>query len=456
MTELMERALQDADDTDVVVQGYGVLDQTGRVFTELFGKSRGIIIADENTWAVAGPAVQASLEAAGVELDESYVFPAVPTVYAGYENVELLREYLRDRDVIACSIGSGTINDLVKMASEELGRRYMNVCTAASMDGYAAFGASITKNGFKQTMTCRAPQGLVADLDVIAAAPQRCTATGVGDLIEKVPAGADWILADLLGVEPIDQETWDLVQGPLAKAISDPKGLAEGRPEAFEGLLEGLVMSGLSMQKYRISSRPASGAGHQFSHTWEMEHLGMDQDPPLTHGFKVGLGTIAVLALWERILKIDFSQLDIDAVVAAWPTAQEEEARVRASFSDDMVEPAVKQTMAKYLTAEELRERLELVKRTWPEALRRCREQLMPAEEVESILRRVGAVYHPEQIGLSRERFHDTYARARMIRSRYTLLDFLYQAGVLETEVDALFADDGFWAQRPWSQDQGD
>ena len=195
---------------------------------------------------------------------------------------------MRDLDgVIACSIGSGTLNDITKRASDELGRRYMNVCTAASMDGYAAFGASITENGFKHTMSCRAPQALIADLPTMAGAPQRCTATGLGDLIEKVPAGADWIVADELGIEPIDDEVWDLVQGPLTSAISDPEGLANGKPEAFDGLIEGLVMSGLAMQKYRISSRPASGAGHQFSHLWEMEHLGMDQDPPLTHGLSL-------------------------------------------------------------------------------------------------------------------------------------------------------------------------
>ena len=348
MSELIDKALADCDDTDVVIMGHDVLDETGRVFKELFGGAKAIIIADENTWAVAGEQTKTSFETHGVETVEPMIFPGRPTVYACYENIEKIRDHIRDLDgVIACSIGSGTLNDLTKRASDELGRRYMNVCTAASMDGYAAFGASITENGFKHTMSCRAPQALIADLPMMAGAPQRCTATGLGDLIEKIPAGADWIVADELGVEPIDQEVWDLVQGPLASAISDPEGLANGKPEAFNGLVEGLVMSGLAMQKYRISSRPASGAGHQFSHVWEMEHLGMDQEPPLTHGFKVGLGTISVLALWEKVLEHDFTTLDVDTAVAKWPTAEEMEAKVRANFTGDMLEPAVKQTMDK-------------------------------------------------------------------------------------------------------------
>ena len=52
MSELIDKALADCDDTDVVIMGHDVLDETGRVFKELFGGAKAIIIADENTWAV--------------------------------------------------------------------------------------------------------------------------------------------------------------------------------------------------------------------------------------------------------------------------------------------------------------------------------------------------------------------------------------------------------------------
>lgn len=57
------------------------------------------------------------------------------------------------------AVGAGTLNDLVKRAAFELGRPYMVVCTAASMDGYTAFGASIALDGFKNTRECTAPRG---------------------------------------------------------------------------------------------------------------------------------------------------------------------------------------------------------------------------------------------------------------------------------------------------------
>src|SRR5205823_5255621 len=100
---------------------------------------------------------------------------------------------------------SGSINDLTKLASHQLNRPYMCVATAASMDGYAAFGASITRNGIKDTFACPAPRMVLADLEILSAAPPELNAAGYADLLAKVTAGADWILADAVGAERIDR-----------------------------------------------------------------------------------------------------------------------------------------------------------------------------------------------------------------------------------------------------------
>ena len=164
-TSLIQTALKSATDTKDIVFGHGVLDQMGPMFARLFPGKEVLVVADENTFAAAGEGVVQSLKDAGVPFaQEPYVFPGTPTLYAGYENVEILREYIRPlENAIVCSIASGTLNDIAKLASGELGRPYMNVCTAPSVDGYAAFGASISKDGFKITRNCPAPVGLVAD-----------------------------------------------------------------------------------------------------------------------------------------------------------------------------------------------------------------------------------------------------------------------------------------------------
>ncbi|MFT0762674.1 sn-glycerol-1-phosphate dehydrogenase [Actinomyces sp. F1_1611] len=444
---LMERAVAAATDTKEALLGRGVVGQTGALFARLFPGQRAVVVADENTYAAAGTAVVASLKEAGVTIDSEYIFPGTPTLYAGYSNVEQLREYLRPIEgASVCSIGAGTLSDLAKLASGELGRSYLNVCTAASVDGFASFGASISKDGFKSTHDCPAPAGLVADFDIIAAAPKRLTATGYGDLIEKIPAGADWILADALEIEPIDQQAWDLVQGPLRAALADPERIGAGDPAAIVGLTEGNIMSGLAMQAVQ-SSRPASGAGHQFSHVWEMEGHGTDWDPPLSHGFKVGVGTVASCALWAEALQLDLANLDVDRVVAEAPSDAEVEARVRALLDPRIVEEGVKHTVGKHLTGTELRDRLNLIKSRWPQIVDRAVPQLSSPEQIADQLARVGAPYHPEMIQIDWDRFRLTHFKAQMIRPRYTILDLLVEVGMLDEVVSRLFSAEGYWGR---------
>jgi glycerol-1-phosphate dehydrogenase [NAD(P)+] len=92
----------------------------------------------------------------------------------------------------------------VKYAAFRLDRPYLCVATAASMDGYSSAGAPLVDDGFKKTIACRPPRAILADLAVIRAAPPAMAGWGYGDLAGKVPAGGDWLLADALGIEPLD------------------------------------------------------------------------------------------------------------------------------------------------------------------------------------------------------------------------------------------------------------
>ncbi|MCW3158151.1 sn-glycerol-1-phosphate dehydrogenase [Micropruina sonneratiae] len=449
MTELIDKALQDSTDTKAIISGRDVVGQTGALFKELFGDAQCILVADGNTWEVAGEQVRASLEAAGVTVVEPYIFPGTPTLYAGYENVERLRDHLSGVDAIACSVASGTLNDITKLASGELGRGYLNVCTAASMDGYAAFGASITRDGFKITRDCPAPAGLVADLDIMAAAPQRLTATGYGDLIEKVPGGADWLVADELGIEAVDDKVWDLVQPPLVAALSDPEGLAAGNPDSIGLLAEELILSGLAMQAHQ-SSRPASGAGHNFSHQWEMEGHGLSWEPPLSHGNKVGIGTVASCAVYELLPSLDVAGVDPEQRAAEWLSPEDNDARIEALQPLPAIRAAaLSQSRAKYVPKDQIAARVQLIKDHWAAILERVGPQVMTPADIADKLRRAGAPYHPGQVGIDQEKLKLTYYQSQTIRSRYTIFDALFELGLFDQVVETLFAPGGYWAETP-------
>jgi len=307
-------ALCEAGDTRRVLIGTGALAAVDQVIAQCFGDQAAVVIADDTTWQVAAQQVHEHLSAAGRLVEKPIIFSGTPTLYADFDNVVALETQLRQHNAIPVVVGSGTLNDITKLAAHRAERQYVCVGTAASMDGYTAFGAAITKDGFKQTMSCPAPRALVADLDILVQAPWAMNATGYGDLLGKITAGADWILADALEIEPIDPLAWSLVQDGLREWTGKPAELHGGDRHVIEQLFEGLILTGIAMQT-SASSRPASGSEHRFSHLWEMQALGHGH-PAVPHGYKVGVGSIAAAALYERVLARDLTNLPIDTLCA--------------------------------------------------------------------------------------------------------------------------------------------
>jgi glycerol-1-phosphate dehydrogenase [NAD(P)+] len=74
-TERIEAALRTANDTAEVVIGAGVLSSVDEMFSRNFGDQPAVVVADENTFKVAGNAVQEQFEAAGRRTVDPYIFP---------------------------------------------------------------------------------------------------------------------------------------------------------------------------------------------------------------------------------------------------------------------------------------------------------------------------------------------------------------------------------------------
>jgi len=206
------------------------------------------------------------------------------------------------------------------------------------------------------------------------------------------------------------------------------------------------MLGGFAMQ-WTKSSRPASGAEHQFSHLWDMEHHTHHGEAP-SHGFKVGIATLAVTAFYEELLRRPLGQLDVARCVARWPEAAEAEQDVRARFSgSDFIETAVTETAAKHVSREELQAQLEHLRVQWPQVVARLRAQLVPYVELKKRLVLVGAPTEPEQIGLTRERLRASFRRAYHIRRRFTVLDLAVRTGMLDDCLGALFGAGGAYQQ---------
>lgn len=439
----VSEAIGTARDTRCLELGRGMLGKVPQIFRQQFGDKPPLLIADTNTFAAAGRAVLEAFRHAGHDCHEPFLFTA-PQLYAEHNYVLALEAALQGHDDIPVAVGSGTINDLTKLAAHRAGRPYLAVATAASMDGYTAFGASIACQGSKRNFECPAPVAVVADLDVICAAPAGMNAAGYADLLAKTTAGADWMLADALGIEAIDPKAWDIVQGGLRQALADPVGVRNRDVEAVRRLTGGLMLGGFAMQRVK-SSRPAAGAEHQFSHLWDMQrHVHKGQIP--LHGFKVGIGTLAVAGLYEYLLSQSLDNLDVGFCCAQWPEEAAVEANVRALFRQpDLITVALQESRAKRVEAGVLRGQLESLRRVWPGLKERLCQQLITLAELKTLLSAAGAPVKPEEIGISRERLRESFQQSYYLRRRFTVLDLAARCSLLEPALSHLFGPAGPW-----------
>ncbi|MES2144009.1 MAG: sn-glycerol-1-phosphate dehydrogenase [Pseudomonadota bacterium] len=418
-----------------VLIGEDVLAQAGALFRRQFGTGPACIIADDNTWAAAGQAVEAALVASGIPV-RRHILPGRPRPKPSVELADRLQAVLATDGSVPVAVGSGVINDVVKHAAFGLGRPYLCVATAASMDGYTSAGAPLSDKGFKKTIQCRPARAILGDLDIISAAPRAMTGWGYGDLAGKVPAGGDWILADALGVEPIDDVAWPMVQGPLRGWLAGPGRIAAGERAAIEGLFAGLTMVGLAMELHG-SSRPASGADHQIAHLWEMDDLSQDGER-VSHGACVAVGTVASLRLYDWLGTQDLTRLDVAAVAAGATSMNDKAAEIRASLgTGEIAARAIEETSAKHLAPQALRDRLDTIRRIWPDLRGRLAAQLGPASDMAAALHAAGAPAEAAEIEVDRNYLQRTILNARFLRSRYTVLDFLDETGLLRSAVTA-------------------
>jgi glycerol-1-phosphate dehydrogenase [NAD(P)+] len=431
-------ALQSARETRALEIGSNILGNTAFVFQKQFGARSAVLVTDAITLDVAGNAVSDSFHRAGSSCLEPFVYRD-PNLYAEHDYVIELENALKIHDAIPVAVGSGTINDLTKLAAHRANRPYMCVATAASMDGYTAFGASITFNGSKQTFNCPAPTAVLADIEIIRKAPPEMTASGYADLLAKITAGADWIVADALGVEAIDPQAWKIVQGGLRYSLGDPKGAREGNTEAIEKLTEGLMLGGFAMQ-WSKSSRPASGAEHQFSHLWDMQHHTHNGAAP-SHGFKVGVATLAVANFYEFLFTQPLENLDVEKCCAAWPSKPDVTCAIQKMFPEkEIADKSIEETLAKYISREKLREQLQHLRAIWPDLKTRLRNHLLPAATMKQMLQNVGAPTESEQIGISRDRLRASYRQAYHLRRRFTVLDLAVRTNLLDAGLKTIFS----------------
>lgn len=289
----------------------------------LLGRVRILLVADENTYAAAGAAVEDELRGADLV---KLVFPGAPLLIPDERATSVMLCNMSDRELIV-GIGSGVIQDLCKFVSMKTGTPYFIVATAPSMDGYASTGAAMIMDGMKVTYPAGLPEAIIADVDVLAEAPLDMIRAGWGDIVGKYSALSDWRLAETVLGERVNTYVYDLVSDMLGRTVPLAEKLLSRDPCSVKTLTEALVAVGIAMS-LAGNSRPASGSEHHLSHFFEITGI-VHGEKYFPHGIDVLYSTALTAAIREKIVSRPFPR-------KAFSISRDEyEAEMRRVFGDN-------------------------------------------------------------------------------------------------------------------------
>ncbi|MFB6304926.1 MAG: NAD(P)-dependent glycerol-1-phosphate dehydrogenase [Haloferacaceae archaeon] len=271
-----------------VVVGHGVLDDLGDAVADLAVGGRPLVVTSPTPDDIAGDRVREQLSRFGAS-------PATVRVdRARFGAVDDVVDRARAEDAgFLVALGGGKPIDVAKMAADRLGLGFVSVPTAASHDGIVSGRSSIPEGDTRHSVAADPPLAVVADTEVLAAAPWELTTAGCADIVSNYTAVKDWQLASRLQNVEYSEYAGALSRMTAEMLVDSADTI---RPELEESawiVVKALVSSGVAMS-IAGSSRPASGAEHLFSHRLDRLVPGA-----ALHGHQVGVGSILAAYLHE-------------------------------------------------------------------------------------------------------------------------------------------------------------
>lgn len=389
----------------LVIEANG-LEKLPQVIKSLGNFSSVVMICDEHTYVAAGQKVETLCS-----LSNIVCLPSPPhgLLHADETAVSFVESHMGHPDLLL-AVGSGTIHDITRFVATTYHLPFVSIPTAASVDGFLSSIAAMTWQGIKKSFPAKPPIALVADSTVLANAPYRLTASGVGDLLGKYICLFDWKVSHLLTDEYICPHIISLVEDAVSAVVSNANAISKCDIAAVESVMYGLVLSGLAMQMVG-NSRPASGAEHHISHLIEMEIYPQTVGNTALHGEKVGVAAALLADKYHHILATPSSQIS--------PNYQGLEiSRIQQVFGNKAVEIIQNEN-----TPDPLSDipPLKLLSH-WNEIRTLAQHTLPCGADIATLLADMGAPTTLNQIGLPDKLWEDLWEMSPYVRRRLTFM----------------------------------
>ncbi len=380
----------------------GVTRRMGKILSECGFPKKILLVCDRNTLG-ASEGVLESLAGENFDVGMTVFEDLKLSDMASAEAVGRDVERTESRAIL--SVGTGSLNDICRWNAAKLRIPFAILATAPSMDGFASGVAPITVNGFKRTFPAVPPDVIAADTEVLRKSPAELKAAGLGDLLGKYTAYADWVVASALTGEYFCENVAALTLGAVERAAELARAGDFDSKEYAAALMEALVISGLAMQLCGCS-RPASGAEHHLAHFWEMQYE-IRNLPGIYHGKKVGAAAGIVADMYRGLSRLKSVKekrraLDTETLSGVYGRLWPEVLRENEPDPLDAVPGGA-------------------VEKNWG-MIRKVLGAVPSGEEIRALLRRAGGAATAEECGIPEELVTQAKKYARYVRRRITVM----------------------------------
>ncbi len=378
----------------------GLVNEVGNILKQNYFPSNILLVADQNTLKASEGIVE-SLQ----DFNISYkIFNNLRV--AKMELVYEVEDLVSEKDIGVLSVGTGSINDICRLASARCNKPLCIFATAPSMDGFASYSAPIVNNGFKSSYPAKSPEIIIGDTKILANAPKELKSAGFGDMVAKYVGIIDWkisaLLTDELYCDKVAQLTLDAVDEliNMADKVTSNDEYTAGK------IFEALLKTGIGMS-FMQNSRPASGSEHIIAHLMECLEL-LDNIVPNLHGDDVGVCTLEMLKHYNMLADSNqiitrYENIEWDDVYEFYGTLQDNIKRL--NHPDSIIDGITP----------------EIVKESWPEIVKIIKS--VPSfKKCYIAMKKAGCKTTVENLGKTQKFFDDCVKYSPYMRKRLTLL----------------------------------
>ncbi len=383
-----------------------------------------VVVCDENTYRVAGERVYGILNDAGFSpilcriARDGELVPDETTVGEVLLTIQPETQFL-------VAVGSGSITDTCRVNAQRCHLPFVSVGTAASMDGYTSVVAPLMLRGVKIHRHGPCPEIIVCDLGVLATAPIEMVRAGVGDVLGKYIAIADWKIGNIINDEPYCPTCGKIVIDAVDKLLDNIDDIKNRTEKGMRILIEGLLLAGITIMIVG-HTRAVASAEHNIAHFVEMKMLEKYHRAP-SHGATVGVGTLMVYPAFKKFAQEDITEIDIASLVPM-PDAKRR-AFMIACYGKTAAETIMAENPGDFLTAEELRRRAARAKERFAD-IAAVIDEMPSYEKVYEAMKRLGAPLTMAEIGVDADIEKTSLLCCKDYRTRYTLFKLIDEMGL--------------------------